>query len=256
MLFLYCKGCQDSWLTWQRLKRVANDSSWGIPHSRSAKEEERALVLEVEERGLAEDNQEQKTAPSRKRTRRKSARKAWQMELELKQRMNEIERLECKLSGVRVCERPTRLEFLGWLNHLLPFHLSLIIPSGETNVHQEGKLRHVGLAGYDYKGVIPNKYGATMWRLDTDHESQASFPVEAWVEYREVFGHFPKNVDIHKLRQITWTPEELEAAGMDYRPTLPRFLSWVRGVRTRPFQLYHCRWAALDAVRQCESAEV
>ena len=57
-----------------------------------------------------------------------SARKAWQMENEFKARMKEIREKKLPLCGVRVCERPTQMKIFGMFNHLLPFHLSLVIP--------------------------------------------------------------------------------------------------------------------------------
>lgn len=149
-----------------------------------------------------------------------------------------------KLSGVRVCERPPRFKLLGWFNHFVPFHQSLVIPAYIDG--PDVPVRHVGLGN----ALVSKKFRACQWRTHPDMPS-ISFPVEAWCDFKDTFGYFPQ-VDekaLVALNALTVSAEDIKSQGGDPDLALcPPFMSIAPN--TDRFRIWHCRWAILDAIHR------
>eukprot|EP00457_Paulinella_chromatophora_P014350 gb/GEZN01014764.1/.p1 GENE.gb/GEZN01014764.1/~~gb/GEZN01014764.1/.p1 ORF type:complete len:225 (-),score=17.61 gb/GEZN01014764.1/:172-846(-) len=179
------------------------------------------------------------------------ARKEYLANQEFQLRMQYLKSNNVPLSGVRVCERPARFGVLNFVNHLLPFHLSLMIPDVRLT---PGRMRNVGLGHYSFQhpqntGEISRR--ATQWKHhDEFYDGVYTQPVEAWVDFRNTFQEYPMDVDVQCLNEITSTPDELVARGAS-GPNPGILSDFLSPVPDHENQLFHCRWAALDAVRKC-----
>lgn len=172
-------------------------------------------------------------------------------EKELFDRMNYLLQNNVQLSGIYLQQRPP-FGFLWYVQWLLPYHQSIMIKQ------PDGSIRHVGLALIG-KGIFNRESAFVIHKggpYETLNKLDSSIPIEAWVDYKEKYGHYPENLDSSVLKQYTLTHEEAvepEADPYDRDNVFttqcgkfywdetdgsPRFVS--------------CRSAVMDAVRKTE----
>jgi 1-deoxy-D-xylulose 5-phosphate reductoisomerase len=68
-------------------------------------------------------------------------------------------------------------------------------------------------------------------------------PIEAWVDYKRKFGHYPSNINIDALNKITITPEESEQC---YTTNFASIISYPDQNKTPT--LSTCQSAAMNAL--------
>jgi hypothetical protein len=152
-----------------------------------------------------------------------------------------------KLSGVYLMQRqPFGLS--QFITSLLPYHQSIKI------VNEDGSIRHVGLAKVDGTLFAPicefvlHKGG----RYETLNKRELCIPIEAWVDYKRKFGHFPSDIDVNLLNEITMTRSEVLGAGVNQQ-RLNNLYKVQFGLPSRDlngdFILTTCRSAVMNAVR-------
>lgn len=86
---------------------------------------------------------------------------------------------------------------------LFPEHQSLVI------ITADGKRRQVGL-GNSKKRFWSELVLHVGGRYEELNEQDILTPIELWEEYRRKYGHFPDNVDLDKLNELTMTRGEAE----------------------------------------------
>lgn len=186
-----------------------------------------------------------------------------------KKHMYEKERLDqynkllkngTKLSGVYIQQRQA-FPILWYIQWLLPYHQSLKIEG------IDGSIRHVGLGSvpakksiFDFTSEFVSHRTKKYFGLEL---TEISVPIECWVDYKLKFGHFPSNVDVEKLKEITMTREEALAIasekGLDqddfvkkhiYKTTFGSIMFGIYG----KWVMSTCNYALLHAVRTEELA--
>lgn len=151
------------------------------------------------------------------------------------------------LSGIYVQQRHP-FPFLQYISWLMPYHQSLKF------VNTNGIIRHVGL------GRSPNKKSFfDMTSEFVSHRTkkyyglelyEKSVPLEVWVDYKYIFGHFPENVNVETLKRLTMTSEEAIELKMNpdkdiYTTTFGSLIFGIYG-KWIPST---CNYALLQAVR-------
>lgn len=169
---------------------------------------------------------------------------------QFQQRMKEIERGDVKLSGINIRERPASyFLFLGTLSKYLPKHQSLEIPKACDANDRKTLYRHVGLGPVSKSGPWTKLTLHTSPRYDKLNRLEESFPIEAWVDYYSIFGHFPENINPVDLNNLTLTREELETETNNQDRL---FLSMFRYSNGRPTFLT-CKSTIIDIVNLVEA---
>lgn len=118
-------------------------------------------------------------------------------------RLNELYDESHNLSGVRIAQRQAFGNWLLPLNYLLPYHQSLILPISN------GKIKQIGLGQDDDHENRGLGARTSYWveHVGKQYEGldayEFSIPVEAWGEYKEVFGTWPSNINISLLESLT-----------------------------------------------------
>jgi hypothetical protein len=165
-------------------------------------------------------------------------------EKELFDRYNYLIENKVDLSGVFLRQRLPFGKF--WLQWVLPYHQSLEI------VQKDGSVRHTGL-GRPHGGMFDK---AAEWVLHKGsnytilNALDSKIPVEVWVDYKREFGHYPENIDVERLNEITMTREEASKNGSDnFHTTEIGKIMW--DLKGRPY-VTSCRSAVMDAIRSEE----
>lgn len=164
-------------------------------------------------------------------------------EMELLNQYNYLLQNEVKLSGVFLQQRQP-FGSLWFVNWLLPYHQSLKI------VQKDGTIRHVGLGRTDDER-FSRETGFVLHegeKYDKLSSYETSMPIECWVEYKRKFGHFPSNIDIDILNNITLTKKEALPTDKIYRETFGRL---ARDHNGEPV-IVTCRSSVMYAIREEE----
>lgn len=127
---------------------------------------------------------------------------------ELYDRMIYVMTHKVPLSGVRLQQRGAFPAF-GPFTWVFPFyHQSLQFVDPETDT----VIRQVGLG--------KNKNAHKWWDLRSEFVShrnkvykylnrfETSIPIECWVDYKRRYGHYPENIDVKVLTELTRTRDE------------------------------------------------
>ena len=151
------------------------------------------------------------------------------------------------MSGIYVQQRQP-FPILQYIQWLMPYHQSLKF------VNSDGSIRQVGL------GRSPNK--KSFFDLTSEFVShttkkysglemyEKSVPLEVWVDYKFIFGHFPENVNVETLKKLTMTREEAVESKMNpdkdiYTTTFGSLIFGIYG----KWVTSTCNYALLHAVR-------
>lgn len=161
-------------------------------------------------------------------------------------RMNYLLQNNTKLSGVYLQQRQP-FGFLWFIQWLLPYHQSLKI------IQKDGNIRHVGLGRspvhksfFDFTSEFILHKGGSYDKLN---KYEISFPVEAWVDYKKKYGHFPENINVNELNKITMTREEaIEDSSRIYKTTCGKPITDENG----DFVITSCRSAVMYAIHEEE----
>jgi hypothetical protein len=165
--------------------------------------------------------------------------------LQIINRLSELNKNNTKLSGVYVNERPPFPNALGPISRLLPYHVSLTINNDSNtncenvsstinnngNANNDNTNRNVGIE--NVSSIIDNannnanrNVGIGIKKSDNFtltsefilHEGVSydklkdvtiTYPIECWPEYYNKFGNYPKNINVAKLNELTLTRQEL-----------------------------------------------
>ncbi len=138
-------------------------------------------------------------------------------EKELYDRMNHIMTHKIPLSGVRLQQRGAFPSF-GPVTWLFPwYHQSLLFLDPDN-----GKvIRHVGLGQnaeasgfFDLRSEFVSHRGKVYKYLN---RFEKSFPIECWVDYKHKYGHYPENIDVQVLTELTRTRKDPESNSSFYQ---------------------------------------
>jgi hypothetical protein len=158
-------------------------------------------------------------------------------------RMNFLLQNKTKLSGVYLQQRHP-FGSLWYLQWLLPYHQSLKI------VNEDGTFRQVGLGRthnetFNFQSEFILHKGGNYDKLA---ELEMSIPIEAWLDYKKKYGHYPENINVNILNQKTLTREE---AGPDVPIFTVIFGTPGRDLSDK-FIFNTCRSAAMNKIRETE----
>jgi hypothetical protein len=171
-------------------------------------------------------------------------------EKELFDRMNYLLQNNIKLSGVYLQQRKPfgNCLFLGYFFWSSPYyHLSL-------KISPDGNPRHVGLG----------KVSSDFFNLDAEfvlhkgekyenlNQLESSIPIEAWVKYKRKYGHFPNNINVKVLNEITLTRQEAEAAGMSTDHLYKTTFGQISRDDNGDLVISTCISAVIDVIREEE----
>ena len=166
-------------------------------------------------------------------------------EQELFKRFNYVLENNVKLSGVYIQQRQA-FQWLWYLQWLLPYHQSLKIKNKSNNT-----TRHVGLGStgnFLQSGFVDH----TDIKYKYLNRFNQSIPIECWVDYKRTFGHYPENIDIELLNEITITNKEAEVKGKSIDKVFnTRFLCLIKGIHDR-YTISTCQYAVMYAIRKEE----
>ena len=180
-------------------------------------------------------------------------------DMELLNRMNFIHAEEkagrMTTSGIYLQQRQP-FGFLWLIQWWLPYHQSLKIEIPNTADPTVLTVRQVGLGNspiktsfFDWTSEFILHEGIKYEQLN---KSEMSIPIEAWVDYKRLYGHYPMNINPKVLNQVTMTRHE---AGNDanavknlYHVNYGSFTKDNDGNR----HICSCRSAVMYAVRETE----
>lgn len=170
-------------------------------------------------------------------------------EKELFDRMNYLLQHPEELSGVYIQLRRPNILFPRYFQSILPHHQSLKM------ILDDGTFRQVGL------GKSNSDSNSNSWlesefvlhkgdKYELLNQIEISLPIECWVDYKRKFGHWPKDINIMTLIEITKTREEAKVDDVNnlYRATFGKMARDDNG----DFIFTSCRSAAMYAIREEE----
>ena len=175
--------------------------------------------------------------------------KKHQYDKELMDRMNyvmiEISQGKRELSGVYLQQRQP-FSFLWCVQWLLPYHQSLKI------IQKDGTIRNVVLS----RNPNPKSFADLTSefvlhegeKYDGLNQSEMSYPIECWVDYYRKYDHYPENIDIQLLKEITITRSETTDLSKLFQTTFGFPLIDDTG----HWRFQSCRSAVMDALRTHE----
>lgn len=155
-----------------------------------------------------------------------------------------------KISNVYIQQRQA-FPLLWYIQWLIPYHQSIKI------VKPDGTIRHIGLAKsphpknfWDFTSEFVSHLTPAYAKLNT-HEQ--SIPVECCVDFKRAFGHFPTDLDLEKLDQITMTRAEAKDLKLDPDKVIYKtiFGSVFKGLHGR-WVMSTCQYAVMQAIRKAE----
>ena len=110
-----------------------------------------------------------------------------------------------KLSGAYIQQRQA-FPALWYIQWLIPYHQSLKICNPDGTVRQVGLGRSpTAKSFFDFTSEFVSHLTKKYLGLEV---CEKSVPIECWVDFKQKFGHFPSNVNLESLKQLTMTREE------------------------------------------------
>lgn len=164
--------------------------------------------------------------------------------------IDKISKGEIILSNVWVQQRQP-FPIFAYFQWLLPYHQSLKI------LNKDGTVRHVGLGASIVKKSFLDRTSEFVSHQTKKYFGlelyEKSIPIEAWVPYKQKFGHYPSNIDVDKLKEITMTREESLMNGLNPKDNIysTKFGSLIFGIYGK-WVTVTCNYALLEAVRKEE----
>jgi hypothetical protein len=151
-----------------------------------------------------------------------------------------------KLSGVYVQQRQA-FPILLYIQWLLPYHQSLKFINKDSTIRQVGLGRSSNKKSFfdftsEFVSHTTKKYlGLELY--------ERSVPIECWVDYKRIFGHFPSDINVGKLKELTMTREEAVEKQIDVKNIYTTtFGSLIFGIYGK-YVTSTCNYALIHVVR-------
>jgi hypothetical protein len=165
-------------------------------------------------------------------------------EQELFNRYNGLLENKEPLSGVYLQQRQP-FGFHSYFAWLLPYHQSLKI------TQRDGTVRHVGLgknrsSQFSMESEFVFHEGS---KYDSLKQFEVSMPIECWVDFKRKFGHYPSNIDIEILNEITKTRKEALEGEEIYHVVFGKITKDMSG----EIVINSCRSAVMYAIKEEEN---
>jgi hypothetical protein len=123
------------------------------------------------------------------------------------------------LSGVRLQQRGAFPSF-GPFTWLFPFYhqsLQFVDPKTDTVIRQVGLGKNLDAhVWWDLRSEFVSHQDKVYKYLN---RFETSIPIECWVDYRRQYGHYPENIDVNVLKELTRTRDEPESKFPLYETT-------------------------------------